>query len=560
MTDPVPSVGHAAPGRRVMTPGVTPAAVTADGSERKEIAAGLKRGGVVMLAGPDGVGKTTLAQELAQGLFGDVPLRRVHHARGMGVLPRRRHAAGSSSKPHGSSVYPRFLTMVKLVYLFVDFRVGWAVRVRPFVRRGGWVLLQRHWWDIVVDPTRYRLYPSPRLGAFLGRLLPRPDIVLVLEAPAGMIAERKNELPQPELARQMRVWRTLLPAGQRRAYLDAALPVREVVRLAGEEICSLRDEASPGWVNLPTRDDARWIVPRGPRAAAVAGLSVYQPVTWKGRLGWRAARLVARLGLFRLLPAGVGPAAEVRDVLTTHVPLRGTLAVARANHPGRFVVLLLEREGTCTAVAKVATDPRGRQLLEDEADRLAAFGSLLPHPLSPPKLLGRESGVLLFEPVRWRPRRRPWRLPPEAAFALGGFFRGRRVETHPTSGFVHRDVAPWNLLRTREGWVLIDWEEAEANGSPFHDVAHHLVQSAALIGRPSHRKILSGLEGKGWVGESIRAYAAGAGLPMEEVTGCFVAYLQSSMQAQDPATVDGRRGIRTRRALLHALKLRERSS
>jgi hypothetical protein len=524
------------------------------------MAARLKSGGVVMFAGPDGVGKTTLSHGLEYGLFADVPLARVHHARGLGVLPHRGHSPGSSSDPHGRPPYPALMSMVKLLYLFLDFRIGWSVRVRPFVRGGGWVLLQRHWWDIVVDPTRYRLHPTPRLGKFLGRLLPRPDLVLVLEAPAGLIAGRKNELPRHELARQMLVWRNLLPAGQRRAYLDAGLPIHEVVRLAAEEICALRGERSRGWVNLPSRDRARWFVPRSPRAATMSGLNVYHPVTAKGRFGWRLARLAARGGLFRLMPDGTAPPAEVQDALAPYIPVGGTLAAGSANHTGRFVALVLEPGGACRAVAKVATEPHGQQLLDEEADRLASFGPLLPHPLSPPTLLAREAGVLLFEPVPWRPRRRPWRISPDVAFALGGFFRGRRSEAHPNTGFAHGDVAPWNLLRTRDGWVLVDWEEARADGLPLHDLAHHLVQSAALLGRPSHRKILSGLRGRGWVGESIRAYAAGAGLPLEEATRVFVAYLQSSLQVLDPDTVDGRRGIRTRLALLRALTRREGSS
>jgi hypothetical protein len=47
---------------------------------------------------------------------------------------------------------------------------------------------------------------------------------------------------------------------------------------------------------------------------------------------------------------------------------------------------------------------------------------------------------------------------------------------------------------------------------------------------------------------------------MEEVTDRFVAYLRSSLDALDPATDDGRRGIRTRRALLRAIEHRKGSS
>jgi hypothetical protein len=240
--------------------------------------------------------------------------------------------------------------------------------------------------------------------------------------------------------------------------------------------------------------------------------------------------------------------------LARHVTAQGTLAVARATHPGRYVALVLGDKGVVTGVAKVATDERGRPLLDQEAERLAEFGPLLPHPLSAPKVLERQPGTLVFEPVPWRPRRRPWKLSPEVAFALGGFFRGRSTKLRSEAGAIHGDVAPWNLLKTHDGWVVVDWEEARVDGAPFHDVCHHLVQSSALIGRPTGRQILSGLRGKGWVGETLRAHAAGAGVPASRATECLITYLRSSLERLDPDTDDGRRGIKTRLALLRALR------
>jgi thymidylate kinase len=518
----------------------------------------LRAGGVVMIAGPDGTGKTTLSMALEKGIFANVPVRRVHHTHGLGVLPHRTFAPGSSTEPHRHPVYPAWLSLIKWFYLLVDFQVGWTLRIRPFVRRGGWVLMQRSWWDSQVDPRRYRLPPAPGLVKFLGRLLPRPDLSLVLEAPPTVIRDRKTELPLDELERQMRAWRELLPGDQRTYYLDASLPADEVLKLAEKHTAgSWKSRSVPHRgtrsAGLPWHRRPRWILPTAPRHLAKSGLNVYQPVTFKGRAGWELARLTASVGLFRLLPTGTPSPDGIGTALAPHVPPGGAIAISRTNHIGRYVALVLGPDGSCIAAAKLATDPESRESLRREAANLAALGPFLPPPVSAPAILQQDEGLLLLEAIDWRPRPFPWKIHPDVAFALGSFFRAGTNGGEAPTGLAHGDVAPWNLFRAGEGWVLFDWEEARPDAQPFHDIAHHLVQASALLGRPSPRAILAGLEGKGWVAESIRAYGRGAGIPAADAPVYFVDYLRTSLETLDLASQDGRKGARTRRRLLRDL-------
>jgi len=511
-----------------------------------------------MIAGPDGTGKTTLSMALEKGMFANVPVRRVHHTRGLGVLPHRRFAPGSSTQPHRHPLYPAWLSLIKWFYLLVDFRVGWTLRISPFVRRGGWVLMQRGWLDSQVDPRRYRLPPAPGLVRFLGRLVPRSDLSLVLEASPEVIRERKKELSLDELERQMRAWRELLPGDQRTIHVDASLPADEVLKLAEEHIArswKSRSEAHRRTrsAGLPRRIRSRWILPTSPRRLARSGLNVYQPVTFRGRAGWELARLTASLGLFRLLPAGLPSPDGVDAALAPHVPPGGAIAISRTNHPGRYVALVLGPDGSCVAAAKLATDPESREILQREAANLSALGQYLPPPVSAPAILLQDEGLLLLEAIDWRPRAFPWKIPQDVAFALGAFFRAGTNGGEAPTGLAHGDVAPWNLFRAGQGWVLFDWEEARPDAQPFHDIAHHLVQSSALLGRPSTRTILAGLRGGGWVAESIRAYGHGAGIPVADALAHFVEYLRTSLGTLDLATPDGRKGARTRGRLLRDL-------
>jgi thymidylate kinase len=228
-----------------------------------------KRGRVLTIVGPDGSGKTTLGASLVNGVLADRPVLVLANRTGAarpGLLPHRA-VRGPTTAPHRHPPYPSLLSLAKWLYLFADLSLGWLARVRPFVRRGGWVVVERGWWDAAVDPLRYRLRPAPRLTELLGWLFPRSDLVLVLEAEPEVIRRRKAQLSAEELDRQGQAWHRTLSRKQRRAFLDASLPASEVVRAAALEILALdppgrfprvHDKAGVGAQDRPGFE-ARWI-------------------------------------------------------------------------------------------------------------------------------------------------------------------------------------------------------------------------------------------------------------------------------------------------------------
>jgi len=448
----------------------------------------------------------------------------------------------------------------KLALYFTDAWLVWLFRVRPQVRDGTWLVKERGWCDMIVDPRRYRLRTSPGLVRALGRLLPSPDLLVILEAPPDLIRSRKTELPGEEIERQMQVWRETVSPSQRRLYLDASLPVDELVRLTSEEVRRMRG-APDGWTGLPTRRDPRWILARGPRTLAAKALRIYQPVTLKGLAGWSAARVVASLGGFRLLPGSDVEPSVVASALEPRLgPLR-IVALAKANHPGRFVALLANDRGTRQAVAKFATDEAGRAVLRREGEAIEALGALLPPPLFPPRVQDRGEGYLILDAVEWQPRPLPWRLPEEVADALGRFFaagvqKASGAEGAPL-GPAHGDFAPWNLFRTRSGRTLLDWEEARQGAPPFFDLFHYLVQAHALLRHPPTRQqLLAGIEGRGWVGRAILAYASGAEVRFVEAMKYFRAYLEESSRLVQQGTPAAAKEFQVRRSLLDELQRR----
>lgn len=507
-----------------------------------------RRGGVIVVTGPDGAGKSTLCDELSTRLPESAPVVRLHHR--PGVLPvRGGRDAASSTDPHRSAPYPVGVSGIKTLFLFVDYTLGWRLRIRPVISEGGWVIIERGWWDLVVDPKRYRLRRANAVTRLLGRLLPRPDLTVVLEAPQEVLSGRKDELSPEEIKRQALAWREVLPRRTPRHYADATLPPQETAQRILDRLGLERAQKSRGaWMNLPRKGAPRWYLPKVPRAVARKGLSIHQPMSPKALVGWLVARAAVNLGAARLAPNGDPPPRDVTDLVAEHLSPSLHVAVARVYEQARYSCLAMNDAGSAVAFAKIGLGPEGRERLNREADATEKWAALLPAPLAAPALLGREPRLLLFEPVSWRPRLRPWRLPTDVAAAMGRFYAP--LGDGPESGPTHGDFTPWNLLRAKEGWLLIDWELATGAGPPFFDPWHYLVQAHALLGRPSAQLLIEGLDGRGWVGEALSAYAGAAGLAGANARSWLIHYLSVSRDNLDLTAPFAAGALKARDALL----------
>jgi hypothetical protein len=291
------------------------------------------------------------------------------------------------------------------------------------------------------------------------------------------------------------------------------------------------------WLALPTAASPRWLLRAAPPAMALAGLRVYHPVTWKGFVGWQAARLVAASGALRVVPARGTAPPEVLDVLHDYVSEGRVLGIARLR-AGRFIVLGID-ESRQRFVAKVAVDPAGRARLRLEADAVRRVAGVIPSPLCVPRMIAAGEGFLLFEEVAWMARARSWHLPVEVAYALGRLFRMGPSVQHPDRGLSHGDFAPWNLMRTAEGWTLIDWGRSSESSPAFFDPLHFLVQAHTHLGRPTRSALLRGLGGEGHTGRVLHAYAAGAGLRTTRMRERLAGYLEATADRVEVGTRQG---------------------
>jgi len=150
----------------------------------------------VVFLGPDGVGKSTVI-DAVQKRLAPAFLRTTYQTFARGPL-------GHRAKPSPHALPPRSLpaSLLKACWWLACYTFGYFTSVYPTLVRGGLVLNHRYLLDAIVDPRRYRYSGPLALLRAIWHFSPKPDIVIVLDAPADVIHARKEETTLEETTRQ----------------------------------------------------------------------------------------------------------------------------------------------------------------------------------------------------------------------------------------------------------------------------------------------------------------------------------------------------------------------
>jgi thymidylate kinase len=180
----------------------------------------------VALCGADGSGKSTAARAIIEGLGPTFsPQRgREFHWKPPLFSARRRAARGPIADPHAKPPRNTLGSLLFFGFHWLEFFLGWPLCVQPAAFRGGLVLIDRFYYDFFVDQRRYRLR-VPRWLVGLGyRLLAKPDLVLLLDAPVEALQGRKQEVPPAESQRQRMAYLELVRGLSNGRIIDASQP------------------------------------------------------------------------------------------------------------------------------------------------------------------------------------------------------------------------------------------------------------------------------------------------------------------------------------------------
>ena len=185
-----------------------------------------RRGQFIVLVGPDGVGKTSVAAEL----IGVDPSNAVYfHFRPPvlralatrpdfdGPVPEKRQEPGMQA-----------LGWARLLKNFLHFWIGYATSVLPALRRGLLVIGDRWAYGYLVQPVALGFGGPAWAARMVIGWLPEPDLVVNLTAPPEVIHRRKSELRLEDIHTELEAWERI-PAS-RLMSLTTDRPAKVVAR------------------------------------------------------------------------------------------------------------------------------------------------------------------------------------------------------------------------------------------------------------------------------------------------------------------------------------------
>ena len=168
---------------------------------------------VVVLVSPDGGGKSTIADHLLKRLrFAFRNSTRMHWRPYFLPPPRKLLRPGSwhepeapNYAPHESQAGGKLSSLVRFTYYTLDYVMGFLPKILWPKIRTHLVLIERYYYDFLIDRKRYRLDIPDLLPALVMRIIPHPDLLFLLSGSAEVIHARKQEISLAEIRRQLEV-------------------------------------------------------------------------------------------------------------------------------------------------------------------------------------------------------------------------------------------------------------------------------------------------------------------------------------------------------------------
>jgi len=186
-------------------------------------------GMTVAVLGPDGSGKSAAIGRALEDL---APVFR--HTHYLHLRPRlvggRAAGGGAVNFPHALPVRGAVASFAKLAYFLFDYIAGYAIQVWPLRRRSALVAFDRYFHDVLIDPERYRYGGPMRLARWAAKLVPQPDLWILLDAPAPVLQARKQEVPEDETERQRRAYLEFFGPTWNAAVVNAAQDLPQVAQ------------------------------------------------------------------------------------------------------------------------------------------------------------------------------------------------------------------------------------------------------------------------------------------------------------------------------------------
>lgn len=148
-----------------------------------------KTGTHISILGLDGSGKTTQINLLKDSNFTQL-------FRNINV----QHLFSTSKKnskimlPYKKNNYGYFFSLIKILYLYWNFLMNFVFIIYPKKIKSTLIINDRSFYDVIIDPYRYRIGKFHKFLNIIFKFMPEPDLTIYLDLNPKKLLSRKNEL------------------------------------------------------------------------------------------------------------------------------------------------------------------------------------------------------------------------------------------------------------------------------------------------------------------------------------------------------------------------------
>lgn len=160
----------------------------------------------LVLLGCDGAGKSTIINELNEDLkeiFDEnhsyIQHWRPHIIRQIRDIGKKEieNESGPVIDPHALKPYNFIISSLRLIYYSIDYII-YKKKILKSKAKNGVIIFDRYYYDMYIDPIRYRMKNHVIFCKILQVVIPKPDLIIYLDSTAEELVRRKGEMSEVE--------------------------------------------------------------------------------------------------------------------------------------------------------------------------------------------------------------------------------------------------------------------------------------------------------------------------------------------------------------------------